>query len=215
MAAAVKQSESWGAGLRKRKKLIFMYIHWDSDGLIRERRSSRSTTSTLASSEHQSSHGPFGCWPSHSSLSLPSSCWATSLFNQLCVWGTFSPHRYHANEARSSSAEQRLMRTDAFWWSATADDAEKSPLCKIKLDQRRAEVGATSPGVSQEIKVFLFIFHSAPAWAKPYVWASRWTEMETRWCATRSVNALLLVTLAKALYGLAAYQSQSACDISY
>lgn len=71
------------------------------------------------------------------------------------------------------------MRTDAFWWSAAADDAEKPPLCKIRLDQRRAEAGAASPAVSQEIKVFLFIFHSAPAWGEPCVWASRWTEMES------------------------------------
>lgn len=33
----------------------------------------------LESSQHQSSVGPFGGRPSHSSLSLPSSCWATSL----------------------------------------------------------------------------------------------------------------------------------------
>lgn len=91
----------------------------------------------------------------------------------------FPPHRYHANEARSSSAKQRLMRADAFRWSAAADNVEKPPLCKIRLDQRRAEAGATSPAVSQEIKVFLFIFHSAPAWGEPCVWASRWTEMES------------------------------------
>lgn len=199
MEAAVKQSESWGAGLRKRKKLI--YVHsLDSDGLIRERRSSRSAASTLASSEHQSSRGPFGCRPSHSSLSLPSSCWATSLFNQLCIWGTFPPHRYHANEARSSSAERCLMTTDSFWWSTAADDAAKPPLCKIRLNQRWAKAGAMSPAVSQEIKVFLFHF----PWVSHMCGlpdGRRWKAIfssgswGTRWCAPRSVNALLLVTL--------------------